>query len=231
MTHERPAPPSVLTRPALRTPGAAAVAGIVFAVLLLTALVLVRVSVPAQIDDRGMWLTEGGRRRLVAAALWLVPFAGIAFLWFIGVVRDRVGAHEDRFFATVFLGSGLLFVAMLFTASAMAAGLLASFGPARTPAAAGPAWELGRAVTFTVLTVYAMKMAAVFMLSTTTIIWRTTSAPRWLTAGGYLAAVLLLLGSGALPWLELVFPIWVLVLSVHILVVSKQRHSAGARGP
>lgn len=33
--------------------------------------------------------------------------AGIAFLWFIGVIRDRSGAHEDRFFATVFLGSGL----------------------------------------------------------------------------------------------------------------------------
>ena len=46
--------------------------------------------------------------------LYLVPFAGIAFLWFIGVVRDRIGEREDKFFATVFFGSGLLFVAMLF---------------------------------------------------------------------------------------------------------------------
>ena len=55
----------------------------------------------------------------VAIALNLVPFAGIAFLWFIGVLRDRIGEHEDRFFATVFLGSGLLFVAMIFVAAAI----------------------------------------------------------------------------------------------------------------
>jgi hypothetical protein len=39
----------------------------------------------------------------VAIGLNLIPFAGIAFLWFIGVIRDRIGAHEDRFFATVLL--------------------------------------------------------------------------------------------------------------------------------
>ena len=61
---------------------------------------------------------------MVSIALHLLPFAGIAFLWFVGVVRDRLGENEDRFFATVFLGSGLLFVAMLFCAGALAAGLL-----------------------------------------------------------------------------------------------------------
>ena len=50
-------------------------------------------------------------------ALNIIPFAGIAFLWFMGVLRDRFGQQEDRFFATVFLGSGLLFLAMLFAAS------------------------------------------------------------------------------------------------------------------
>ena len=53
----------------------------------------------------------------VAIAVNLVPFAGIAFLWFIGVIRDRIGQHEDRFFATVLLGSGLIFVAMLFVSA------------------------------------------------------------------------------------------------------------------
>ena len=62
----------------------------------------------------------------------MVPFAGIAFLWFIGVVRDRIGEREDKFFATVFLGSGLLFVAMLFAAAAVLGGLIAGnrFGTA-----------------------------------------------------------------------------------------------------
>ena len=60
-----------------------------------------------------------------------MPFAGIAFLWFVGVLRDRVGELEDRFFATVFLGSGLLFVGTLFVAAALAAGLVASAGESR----------------------------------------------------------------------------------------------------
>ncbi|WP_409187573.1 hypothetical protein [Bradyrhizobium sp. RDM4] len=49
----------------------------------------------------------------------LVPFAGIAFLWFVGVLRDRLGHQEDRFFATVFIGSAMLFLVMLFTAAAV----------------------------------------------------------------------------------------------------------------
>src|ERR1700733_9127267 len=110
----------------LRTPRAAAVAGIVFSVLLISALVLLRISVPAHADVPGEWLTDSWRRTALAIALNLVPFAGIAFLWFVGVVRDRIGAREDRFFATVFLGSGLLFVAMLFAAAAISGGLIAA---------------------------------------------------------------------------------------------------------
>jgi hypothetical protein len=110
----------------LRTPRAAAVAGIVFSVLLITALVLLRLSVPAQPGAAGAWLTDPGRRTAVVIALNLIPFAGIAFLWFIGVIRDRIGEREDRFFATVFLGSGLLFVSMLFVAAAVSGGLIAA---------------------------------------------------------------------------------------------------------
>ncbi len=66
-----------------RTPRAAAIAGILFALLLTAALVLVRVAVPADSGDTGAWLTDPSRRRLVALALHLVPFAGIALLWFI----------------------------------------------------------------------------------------------------------------------------------------------------
>jgi hypothetical protein len=110
----------------LRTPRAAAVAGIVFSVLLIFALVLLRLSVPTDPRTAGTWLTDSGRRAAVRIALNLIPFAGIAFLWFIGVLRDRIGQREDRFFATVFLGSGLLFVAMLFVAAAVAGGLFAA---------------------------------------------------------------------------------------------------------
>jgi hypothetical protein len=88
--------------------------GIAFAILFTIALLSARLAVPAQPSDAWKWLTQRGRRDDVLLALALIPFAGIAFLRFIGVVRDRVGDAEDRFFATVSLGSGLLFAAMLF---------------------------------------------------------------------------------------------------------------------
>jgi hypothetical protein len=204
----------------LRTPRAAAVAGIIFSALLLTALVLLRVSVPARLSTTGAWLTQPGKRAAVAVALNLVPFAGIAFLWFIGVVRDRVGEREDRFFATVFLGSGLLFVAMLFVAAAVSGGLIAgaSFGLPDSNTLA-----LARNITGSLLNVYSMRMAAVFTLSTVTIARRTQIVSRWLTIAGLVCALVLLIGIGISPWVELVFPAWILALSVDILAAPAGR--------
>ncbi|MGH7122085.1 MAG: hypothetical protein ACREFP_24340, partial [Acetobacteraceae bacterium] len=95
-----------LVREGLRTPRAAALAGILFSLLLMLSLLLLRLSVPADPHEAGTWLQTSVQR--VSIALNLVPFAGVAFMWFLGVLRDRLGAREDRFFATVFLGSGLM---------------------------------------------------------------------------------------------------------------------------
>jgi hypothetical protein len=211
-----PAPVAAVTRDALRTPRAAAVAGIVFAVLLFTSLLLVRLAVPNDPDDAGRWLTDEGRRDAVLLALNLLPFAGIAFLWFIGVVRDRIGAREDRLFATVFLGSGLLFVVMLFAGGAVAGGLILS----GEPRASDDVWAFGRRVTHALFTVYAMRMAAVFTISTTTIALRLGLAPRWLAILGFATGLTLLFAIGTVPWVQLLFPVWVFVFSVHLLVVS-----------
>src|SRR6516165_2825134 len=103
-------------------PQAAAIAGMMFSVLLLGALLLLRNSVPNDPREPGAWLNS--ESNTVALAINLVPFAGIAFLWFIGVLRDRLSASEDKFFATVFFGSGLLFLGMLFAAAAVAGALI-----------------------------------------------------------------------------------------------------------
>src|SRR6185437_9030265 len=182
----------------LRTPRAAAVAGIIFAVLLITALTLLRVSAPPSPGIAGTWLTDSAHRAAVAIGLNLVPFAGIAFLWFIGVLRDRIGEREDRFFATVFLGSGLLFVAMIFTAAAVAGALIAGATPSALPGSGTLA--LGRNVTTSLLNVYAMRMAAVFTLTTVTIARRTRIVSRWLTLAGLACAVVLLIAIGITPW-------------------------------
>ncbi len=203
----------------LRTPRAAAVAGILFSVLLILALVLLKISVPAHPEVPGVWLTDSRRRTAVAVALNLVPFAGIAFLWFIGVLRDRIGDREDRFFATVFLGSGLLFVAMMFVAAAVGGGLIA--GVSSRPPGAGTL-ALGRNVTSLLLNVYAMRMAAVFTLTTVTIARRTAIVSRWLTVAGLVTALLLLVGVGISAWVELLFPAWILALSVDVLVAGRK---------
>ena len=104
-----------------------AISGIVFAVLFIFSLVLIRLAVPADPKDPGVWLIDPVLRQRVILSLNLVPFAGLAFLWFMAVMRHHIGLLEDRFFATVFLGSGLLFVAMLFAAVAVARGLLDNF--------------------------------------------------------------------------------------------------------
>ena len=91
----------------LRTPRAAAIAGVLFALLLAATLALIRLATPSDAGEVGAWLNDPSRKRMIVLALNLVPFAGIAFVWFIGVVRDRIGQREDRFFATVFLGTPL----------------------------------------------------------------------------------------------------------------------------
>lgn len=205
---------------ALRTPRAAATAGIAFSLLLGTSLIIIRLAIPSTPNEAGAWLSDPVRKNTLAFALNLIPFAGIAFLWFIGVLRDRMGQHEDRFFASVFLGSGLTFVALLFISTAVAGGLAAMAGAA--PASQLPLylWQFGRDVTYAIVTTYAMRMAAVFTISTATIGLRLAILPRWLGRLGYAIAAFLLVAVGSVAWVELLFPFWVLLVSVHTLLGS-----------
>ena len=219
---------SASTRRTLTAPRAAAVAGIVFAVLLGASLVLIRLSVPTDFADLEISRLTGSNRGRILVALTLVPFAGIAFLWFIGVVRDRIGDAEGRFIATVFLGSGLLFLAMLFVSTAVAGALVVSAGSGGATADA-EVWRFGAHASSTILNVYAMRMAGVFMISTATITLRTAVMPRWLAFLGYLLAVCLLFGVSSLPWAELLFPTWVLVVSIHLLLAMRRTDESAAQ--
>lgn len=207
-----------ITRAELQTPRAAGVAGVLFAVLFGTAVVLIGISQPSDSSDAQSWLSDPANRGLVSLALNLVPFAGIAFLWFVGVIRDRVGQREDKLFATVFLGSGLLFVSMMFVASAVAAGLVSDpdFATGQSPPPG--IWELSGRITFTLLNVYATRMGGVFILSTTGIGRRTKILPTWLVLVGVVAGLVLLVGSGMSLWVNLVLPAWALLLSTYILL-------------
>jgi hypothetical protein len=100
------------------------VAGVLFALLMGATLTLIRIKMPEGLGDSTRWLDS--ERGAILTPAELMPFAGISFLWFIAVVRDGFGSYQDRFFATVFLGSGLLFLAMMFVSTAVAAALVAS---------------------------------------------------------------------------------------------------------
>ncbi|MFF3603656.1 hypothetical protein [Streptomyces sp. NPDC002463] len=191
----------------LATPWAAGMAGVVFAVLTATAIVLVRTALPSGADAAEATL-EPGQRSAVRTALELIPFAGIAFLWFMGALREQGGEREEKFVSTVFLGSGLIFVATLFGAAAAAWSVLD---------AGGQGSSFGRDVAYALLTTYAMRMAAVFVLTTSTIGRRLGVLPRPLVAIGYLAGLTLLVVGASVPWSELVFPAWVAVLSLNLL--------------
>lgn len=179
--------------------------------LLGTALVLIRLALPEGAQPGAQWLVEGSTNLGVAAKI--MPFAGIAFLWFMAVVRDGLGGYKDRFFSTVFLGSGLLFLAMMFLAAGVGAGLERS-GAAIDPGVAA----FGQMVLLTVAKTYALRMAAVFMISLATIWLKTGLMPRWLVFSTYAMAVALLIAADVSLWLALVFPVWVLVVSVLLLV-------------
>jgi hypothetical protein len=200
----------------LETPRAAGLAGVVFALLLAAAIVLVRLSLPEGAGAAGArGFTDSARRDAVRTALALVPFAGIFFLWFTGAVRAHIGESEDKFLGTVFLGSGLVFTATLFGAAAAASAVLGLGHPAGT-APSLSSWDFGRHLANTLMTEYATRMAAVFVCSLSVIGHRLGILPRPLTILGFLTALTLRLAA-AVPWAELVFPAWSLLLSGYIL--------------
>jgi hypothetical protein len=204
----------------LSTPRAAAVAGILFAALFATSLALLRSAVPEDPFADITWVTSGDTR--IRAALVLAPLSGIAFLWFIGVIRDQLGDLEDRFFGSVFVGSGLLFLAMVAVSMAIAGAILMV---AEIPAMASNGLVyFARSVMLQISNVWGVRFAGVFMISLATIWIRTGLMPRWLAIVTYLLALTLLIVVSRSLWITLVFPAWVCAISVFILTQNSAAH-------
>ena len=199
----------------LKMPRTAALAGILFSSLTIGSHLLIRTAVPANPLASTEELLSHANTLLLA--LNLVPFAGISFLWFIGVFRDHLGEYEDRLFATVFFGSGLLYVAMLFSSAALAGGLLAEMSREAGKLVSSGSYSLGRSG-IQITTVYGIRMAGVFIITASTISLRTRAMPRWLALLGYVVALVLLLNVRTREWTALMFPAWVFVISIWILI-------------
>jgi hypothetical protein len=207
-----------LSKRAHRAPRAAAVAGILFAVLLGTSYALLLASIPADSLAASDWLEN--QAGTVSLALGLLPFAGIAFLWFMGVVRDRLGHLEDQFFSTLFFGSGLLYLAMSFASTAIAGAVLIAYALEPDLLLGSGTYVLARAMIYKFNNVYALRMAGMHMTVLGTIWVRTKVMPWWLAVTTYVLALVLIVGIGYTPWLTMVFPAWVFLISVYILVMN-----------
>jgi len=210
------------------TPVAGAIAGILFSALFGVSVSILAATLSDVAGDTGAWLEEDlGALKL---ALALVPFAGLFFLWFIAVARERLGRFEDQFFSTVFVGSGLLFLAMFFAAAAAAGAIVASYARQPSSFVESGTYTYARHMIAQIFSVYGLRMAAVFMLSQATLWLRTGVMPRWMALASYPLALALLFVFTQSSWVILVFPAWVLLVSVYILVVSLRRRDDTSDG-
>jgi len=203
---------------AARSPRSAGISGILFAILFSVSATILYLSASGEGESTAMWLAT--RVVWIRLAIGLVPFAGICFLWFIGVVRARLGQFEDQFFSTVFLGSGLLLLAMIFVATGVAGALVAGYQ--RDPAGfiGSPTYHLARDIITQTFGIYALRMAAVFLMSQGTLWVRTKVMPRWLAYVTYAVSLVLLFVYRESYWVVLLFPAWTLLVSTYVLIGS-----------
>ena len=220
-----------LTRREIRSPRTAAIAGIFYSILIFTVMILTRRAANVQPDQvtREYLETWSGTFSLV---LLLVPFAGIAFLWFTGVIRDRLRDREDRFFATIFFGSGIIYVLLIFLwgailgtimrmASLEARGVFKIFST--------DVLTFGLILMNEINGNFALRMAGVYMSAVGTMWNRTKLMPRWLTLVTYILSFAFMLAAERIKEARIIFPAWVLVVSVYTLVLNyRSRHEEEA---
>jgi hypothetical protein len=198
----------------LRTPRAAGITGVLFAGLFAAAVTLERIAAPGNpTSERDEFSVVDPALILVASHL--IAFAGIFFLWFIGVVRSRLGNREDQFFSSVLFGSGIVFVASLYASVAVGAAGVAELHRGRPEALESVRLAFDTSYFFGY--VFAAKAAGAFMAVFTTMLRGLAQSARWMTMFGYVGALMLLFTIPQVEWLLLVFPLWVLVVSIQIL--------------
>ena len=203
------------------TPRAGAIAGILFAVLFGVSLILIATSLQEATSDTGEWLRHDKGRFTFAVAL--LPFAGVFFLWFMAVARARLGRAEDRFFDTVMLGSGLLFLAMVFAAAAVGGAIVATYDAAPSTFTSTETYRLGRNIVAQIFSIYALRMAAVFLFAQATMWLRLGIMPRWASFATYALGLVLLLTFSQSALVVMIFPAWVFAVSLYILLVNMRR--------
>ncbi len=209
----------IFVRRELRSPRSAAIAGVIFSLLMITSMILISAVSAATIADINRdWIQA--RAATTKLAIQLVPFAGIAFLWFTGVIRDHLGEKEDQFFATIFFGSGVVFVALIFIWAAIIGTLLGVHFVATNLLVDNDIYIFGFTFMKEIIGTYAMRMAGVYMISVGTIWTRTGAMPRWLSIITFIVALGFLLFASTIRVARFIFPGWVFLVSAYVLIAN-----------
>lgn len=214
--------PEQIIRRELKSPRAAAIAGIIYTILMFTGMILTTkfVAVRPETITKDWLDTWSATASLV---ITFVPFAGIAFLWFTGVVRDLLGELEDRFFSTIFFGSGIIQVSIWFVWG----GLFGALVRARALAASGlvdnDIYIFGFLLMGELLNNYGLRMAGLYMTAIATLWTRTGTMPRWLTIVTYILALTFLIAAERIREARFIFPLWVFVVSMYVLIINYRR--------
>lgn len=209
----------------VRSIGAGAIAGMMFAVLSIVGLSMLSSFPSLGLTDAQLtaWFDDGTHQAQLITGLVLTTTSTIMFLWFVAVIRQRLGDSEDKFFATVFLGSSIVFVGILLVgAAALAAPAAATTladASSVSPASASLAGGLGSAL----LLVVAPRVQAVVIISTSTVIRRSGRFPRWVPVVGFVLGIAIFVVPLIARPLGLLFPIWVFIVSVEILLHRRGR--------
>jgi hypothetical protein len=202
----------------MRSIDSAAIAGVIYAALTLAALLLFRQLPDLSLSDQAIsiWFDDEGHRSTLVLALSLVSMSSVAFLWFVAVIRRRIGDREDRFFATVFLGSAILYLGTYIAGAVALAAPAVAFSILDGAAVDNASVTLTAGTAAGMLLVVGPRIQAVFIFATSTLILRTEAMPSWLAYVGYVMGLVLFVIPLVLEPIVVGFPLWVLIVSVTI---------------
>jgi hypothetical protein len=206
-------------RRAVRSIEAAAIAGIVFSAGFIVGLILLSRTPGsgASAAEIVAFYEDPGRIRPVIAGLQIIPIAAIGLLWFIAVVRRRIGDREDKLFSTVFLGGGLMYTAMVLVGSAAVAAPAVVTSMGDRPLEPDTALAL-RAFGISLYVVHASRLGSLFILSASTLGLRSGAFPRVISFVGYALGLSLILPLPIISPFRFVFPAWVGIISIFLLI-------------
>jgi len=212
----------------VRSVESAAIAGVVYSVLTVLSLFLLRrfPDLDGSDEELTAWFDQGGHQGELILGLNLAAVGSIAFLWFVAVIRRRLGDREDQFFATVFLGSAIVYVAVWLVGAALLAVPAAALLVDDAASVTSGTVSLTRGFASALMLVVGPRIQAVFLFSSATLIRRTDRLPDWLAYLGYAAGVILFTVPLVSDPVGIGLPLWVFIVSVRMLVDRSGRHQS-----